>query len=181
MMKSEFRALDDENWDVETIVRMQGIRRWHMIPMLREQTLAEHSFNVAALHYVIRMRIDPSGNYTHPMAGAALFHDIEEAFTGDIPTPTKKFLNGHAELREMTLHPIFDFQEGDAFEQSLLKLCDLADGIRHVNKFGIGRTAIHAGAGLREQYGKVLDRIRKVTVDETYWKIVNVVEKYIEA
>jgi hypothetical protein len=177
---NEFRALDDVNWDVETIVRMQGIRRWHMIPVLREQTLAEHSFNVAALHYVIRMRLDPSGGYAHPMAGAALFHDIEEAFTGDIPTPTKKFLSGHTELREMTVHPTFDFQEGDTFDQMLLKICDLADGIRHIKHFGIGQPAKHAEIGLREQYGKVCDRIHKITVEETYWKIVDTVGVYIE-
>lgn len=138
---------------MEAIVRFAAVKRWHMIDTTKTQSLAEHSANVALLaRYIAAKAPDMYFGSSVAVAGYALVHDLEEVFTGDIPTLTKRHLSGIKELEEAVLPGIFRLNPPDSQRvKTLIKICDLADGIRFIKIYGIGTTAAWASAGLEKQ------------------------------
>lgn len=68
------------------------VKRFHGVPLINEQTDAEHMFGVA--HLVAIMALDaPSKDgcgLTVPLLMAALCSDLPEWITGDMPAPSKR-------------------------------------------------------------------------------------------
>jgi 5'-deoxynucleotidase YfbR-like HD superfamily hydrolase len=69
-----------------------GIRRWHIWPVLQQQTVAEHSWNVAR----VLLAIWPDA--PRELIVEALFHDCGEIATGDPPSTLKR---RYPDLREI--------------------------------------------------------------------------------
>lgn len=59
-------------------------RRCHIKETIGHQTVGEHSYNVAMLCWHLCDR-EPSAN----LLKAAMFHDLAESVTGDVPAPVK--------------------------------------------------------------------------------------------
>lgn len=60
------------------------VKRWHTVQTLKEETVAQHTYGV------ISMLVDLcNGKPSAKLLMAALYHDIAEQFTGDIPATTK--------------------------------------------------------------------------------------------
>jgi hypothetical protein len=68
---------------VDTIRSGGAVKRYHTVPTVGEQTVAAHSWGVA----VILIRILPFCSKN--LLIAALFHDVAEKWTGDIPADAK--------------------------------------------------------------------------------------------
>lgn len=89
-------------------LNLHNIRRFQTHRMQASKSVAEHSFRMAVV-------------YTY-LGGteilAALSHDIEEAHTGDLPSPIKKHLKGLEYFEAM--RPQFQ----DLMQQKLGKLAD---------------------------------------------------------
>ena len=73
--------------------RMQYIQRWGLMRNTRQENLKEHSFDVAVIAHSLALihnnilglpKIDPLLTM-----GEALYHDVTEIITGDMPTPIK--------------------------------------------------------------------------------------------
>ena len=79
-----------------------GVRRYHTWPVHRQQTVAEHSWNVARIVSTIWPEA-PANVLLY-----CLFHDVGEIATGDIPFPVK------AENPE--LKTVLDRLEGEAVD-----------------------------------------------------------------
>lgn len=143
-------------------MRLHSVKRWHMIDTTRQQTLAEHSANVAMLAYMIAKKA-PIHFFGDPawVATAALVHDVPEAFTGDVPTHTKPHITGLDELEEAVTHPLFKVMTTQDVE-ALIKMCDLADGIRFIRLHGVDATARHAREGLEQQFRQRGDVLAEV-------------------
>lgn len=149
---TDFRVDTDIPSGLEAVARFQSIKRWHMIDTSRQQSIAEHSANVALLCYHIAHTAPEV--YFGPGIGVllpALTHDFEEVFMGDIPTHTKKYLGGIDELERHLLPPEYRTDAHNPNVRLLIKLADLADGIRFIERHGLDRVAIWAGDGLRVQ------------------------------
>lgn len=74
--------------------RMKYISRWGLMRNTRLETLSEHSFETAVIaHALALMRRRRFGGDISPERAAvlALFHDVTEIITGDLPTPVKYF------------------------------------------------------------------------------------------
>ena len=84
-----------ENAFYALAARMRNIRRWGLMRNSFEENLLEHSQMTAVLaHALALIRRDVFGRDADPdrAAAAALFHDMSEIITGDMPTPVK-YLN----------------------------------------------------------------------------------------
>ncbi len=84
-----------ENAFYALAARMRNIRRWGLMRNSFEENLLEHSQMTAVLaHALAVIRRDVFGRCAEPekAAAAALFHDMSEILTGDMPTPVK-YLN----------------------------------------------------------------------------------------
>ncbi|MBQ5778067.1 MAG: 5'-deoxynucleotidase [Oscillospiraceae bacterium] len=76
------------------IYRMKYISRWSLMRNTRTENLAEHSFHVSVLaHALAVISRDVFGEDINPdrAASAALYHDMPEILTGDLPTPIKYY------------------------------------------------------------------------------------------
>ena len=81
-----------ENAFFALAARMRNIRRWGLMRNSFEENLLEHSQMTAVLaHALAVIRRDVFGLDADPdgAAAAALFHDMSEIITGDMPTPVK--------------------------------------------------------------------------------------------
>lgn len=137
---------------IESIVRFQSVKRWHMVDTTRQQTLAEHSANVAMLVMLIQRTCpDIYFGTGGSLVSYALLHDIEEVFVGDIPTPTKRVFGIDPDRFDDVIPHQFRLGEYRPEDKIMVKLCDLADGIRFIRRYGIGRIADHADMGLSLQ------------------------------
>jgi 5'-deoxynucleotidase YfbR-like HD superfamily hydrolase len=75
-------AIDDK---VRIDTRLAGqLRRYHTWPVIGQQTIAEHTWNLLRIYFCICDKVDPH------MVFHITFHDIGEHFTGDIPYPVKR-------------------------------------------------------------------------------------------
>ncbi len=66
------------------------VPRWVVVPMLREQTVSDHSWRVAMIAVVLAGRIGMTAEQVNAIAFMAMGHDLEEATTGDIPSTQKE-------------------------------------------------------------------------------------------
>jgi 5'-deoxynucleotidase len=74
--------------------RMKFIRRWGLMRSTYPENIQEHSLRVALIAHalaVIRNRLFGGGADPQRAALLALFHDVGEVLTGDLPTPVKQF------------------------------------------------------------------------------------------
>ena len=76
--------------DIKTQMRLAHVRRWHIVQVDREQSVAEHTCRVQLLAQEIAERagLDPVAMYK--TIRWALWHDMPEVVLGDLPTPTKR-------------------------------------------------------------------------------------------
>lgn len=162
---------------LESVMRIQAVKRWHMIDTTRTQNLAEHSANVAmlAMLIVLTAPIEFFDTYTY-VGAVALVHDLPEAFTGDIPSHTKKLIQG-VDALEKLVTPRGFILEARTSTMMLIKMCDIADGIRFIRLHGVDMTAGHAQEGLEEQILKIFQSAEQ----EYHWPahVITHVKDYI--
>ncbi len=75
--------------NINDILLSQTIKRWTIVATVKDQSLAEHLFNVSMIARAIcaEMQIDDTFVIKY-----ALDHDLDEVMTGDIPSPAKSRL-----------------------------------------------------------------------------------------
>jgi 5'-deoxynucleotidase len=74
------------------VARTKNIDRWALMRNAEKENVQEHSHMVSVLaHALATIRRDIYGKSCSPekCAVAAIFHDVPEIFTGDMPTPVK--------------------------------------------------------------------------------------------
>jgi 5'-deoxynucleotidase YfbR-like HD superfamily hydrolase len=174
MLKSHFAY--NTMPEIEAVMRLQAVKRWHMIETTRTQTLAEHTANVAILATTIARTAPVMFFQTATVALGALVHDLSEAFLGDIPTHTKRLMQDLSSIEASVLTQAHSqlILKGGSPESRLLKLCDIIDGIRFIRIHGVDVTAKHAQEGLEEQLAQ---RLGEVALDWPLEVFHHVVER----
>jgi len=102
-----------------------AVVRYHTLRTNRKQSVAEHSHGVAMLV----LHVYPEAEVG--VLKAALYHDLSEVVTGDIPA-TSKWLSPVLAHEENLLADVFRDKYGlrldlTAFEKHLLKWCDMME------------------------------------------------------
>lgn len=76
------------------LFKMKNISRWGLMYNTRPENLSEHSMECALLTHALAMignhRFHKS-YHAEKLLSAALFHDMNEILTGDLPTPVKYY------------------------------------------------------------------------------------------
>ena len=120
-------------------LRAQHIKRWTIVATAKEQSLAEHTFNVTmmAREFCKQMEIDDV-----TMMKAAMEHDLDEIFTGDIPTPAKERFRD-AGIEPATIEgPQKNVEALDPDLKQVLKCLDILESVHFLGDFGIGKRAV---------------------------------------
>ncbi|MFD1428118.1 5'-deoxynucleotidase [Kroppenstedtia sanguinis] len=97
------------------LFRLRLIQRWNLMRTVMPENVAEHSYHVAVLtHALCTIATEIHGKEV-PVERAvtlALFHDVTEVITGDIPGPVKhhnpRILKGFRELESLAADRLFD-------------------------------------------------------------------------
>ncbi len=88
------RTMFDDK-DIYYARRLSHVPRWAVMPTVRRQSVAEHTFHVAMLAgWLVQFYPVPPGvtqlQFEADVLYKSLAHDLNEAVTGDHPSPTKK-------------------------------------------------------------------------------------------
>jgi len=97
--------------------RMKYINRWGLMRNLRNENLTEHSAECAMLSHALALvgnRYFGKNYNADRIAVYALYHDMSEIFTGDLPTPVKYF--------NESIRDSYKSLERNALENALSKL-----------------------------------------------------------
>lgn len=85
--------------------RMKFIKRWQLMRSVRDENIMEHSQSVAMLtHALCEIENHVFGGKVNAEKAVlfALYHEVSEVMTGDLPTPVKYFNNSiHGEYEKL--------------------------------------------------------------------------------
>lgn len=122
---------------IDVLMDCQHVKRWSMVGTNKESNVASHSFNVAVIAMAIAKKMPLTGDPEHSICYYAITHDVAEAYTGDIPTPTK------TRMKKEGFNP--DAMEGMAQEevasehfQKIIKAADLIDNYVFIREHAVG-------------------------------------------
>ena len=105
----------------------QHVKRWSLVATTAESTVASHSFNVAVLAMAIRKQMRNTIDIdVKDVCYYAILHDIDEVFTGDIPTPTKTAMRAQG-VEPNTLFPGQEVAEPTDKVRAVVKMADLIE------------------------------------------------------
>lgn len=167
---------------VDMAYEAQYVKRWSMLSTTADSTVASHSFNVAILAMAIhRKMMNTIPISIYELCYYAVLHDIEEVYTGDIPTPTKvKMRELGFDPNEMSDCPCPEVQPTGMI-RDIIKIADLIDNWFWIKNNGTGGRSfavaneVHgrllvamagAGADLRAGAQKVIQYIQGRTSNE---------------
>lgn len=113
--------------------RLSVVKRWSVVSTLRQQSVAEHSFNVIIIAERVALNwfqiTDPVRLYY--ITRRARYHDYYESVTGDAPTYMKRFINeaaAHLEI-EANLTEDIDIGVEHELDRIIVKIADFLDAL----------------------------------------------------
>lgn len=116
---------------------MAYVPRWAILRRNRHQFLAEHSYFTAIYADQVARLIGWKGDYAK-LFRYALYHDLEETITGDIPGPAKRAAWNSAKAEEH-VHPVlrakFGADVAEALREKTPEICSIvsfADSVEEV-------------------------------------------------
>lgn len=141
-------------------LRSGHVRRWHIVAVAREQTIADHMYRVGVIAEEILKRLgmfDWDSNLTLNVMRWAAIHDRHEFRLGDLPTPGKDAIRmelvGTYGGDAITLAAAKLDPEAEELRQCveqggecplaghIVKYADLLEAMNYVGIFGCGRHA----------------------------------------
>ena len=102
------------------LFRMKNINRWGLMYNTRNENLSEHSMECAVLAHALALignrRFGKKINAERVLS-AALFHDMNEVLTGDLPTPVKYYNDSikesYKDIERISLEKMFALLDED--------------------------------------------------------------------
>ena len=127
--------MSDFNIHAAEALRAKDVNRWHMVHVDRVQSVAEHTYSVAVIACYLAHKMGKS-HLQKDVIALALTHDMEEVFTGDIPTPVK---NAYPENFDYNTD-FYGLQYADeAYE--IVKMADTIEATIFISEHGRGSHA----------------------------------------
>ncbi len=146
------------------------VPRWAIVRTTRTQNVAEHSFFVAV--YTMQIcRFIGRLDLAHESMGYALWHDVDECITGDIPGPTKhKIVDPWAEMEfiEKNMNGRFGksawYKDVGDEAKAVVKAADMAEEILFLaGELAMGNT--HVGAIVENTRVRMIKAFKNLPCD----------------
>lgn len=155
-------------------LRTGHLRRWHMVRVLRDQTLAEHNALVQLIAIEVADQLISATRLPSAVATSfkleimqwALWHDMPEVITGDLSSPIKSM------LKKSSSEPLLDQIENsidDEYKQmsenstptvrAIVKFADLYEAINFLHIEGHGYRAQAIERELNDRMQEHIDSI----------------------
>ena len=142
--------------NVQDALRAQHTKRWTLVNTAKDQSIAEHMFNVAMIARHICAKAGIHGDEQNQITMAALLHDIDEVVTGDIPAPTKgrirHQLGKDVNDLEVTVDLHHKGNNNGSVIETIIKYADYIESIWFIDENGIGRHAGRVGRDLVDAF-----------------------------
>lgn len=135
-------------------LRMSEVHRWQIVDCIRSQSIAEHSYRVwvLAMDLYDFVTTTPHNAFDRDSVSKwALDHDLDEVFTGDIPSTAKDKLEMISpgimhKLKEAVLQntvpgacaEIRGVKESVAY--SIVKIADIVEAILFITRYAVSKT-----------------------------------------
>lgn len=102
------------------LFRMKNITRWGLMYNTRSENLSEHSMECAVLAHALALIANQKFGKkisSERVLSAALFHDMNEVLTGDLPTPVKYYnesiKDSYKEIERISLDKMLSLLDED--------------------------------------------------------------------
>lgn len=135
---------------IQDILLASNVKRWGIVNTIGTQSVAEHSFNVTMIARAIAAELNMKDEC---IIKYALDHDLDEIFTGDIPTPAKERLNIGRSYNGKSYGNL------SSEEAMVVKLADMIDGLYFIIDNQIGRHAHIVTESMISKYEQYCDLI----------------------
>lgn len=167
--------------NMRDIARAGHVTRWHSVRTAREQTLAEHQYQVAMIARELCARMIPQASDSERLTllEYCLVHDVPELLTGDIPSPMKRRLEHMLAspealaVLEASLYPPLKVLQtklyGTAYE-AIARIADYIDAIVFIAEEGIGTHATVVRHKLEFSLNDYIERVSRV-FDGYDWRV----------
>ena len=115
------------------LFQMKNIARWGLMYNTRQENLSEHSMECAVIAHALALignthfnkKLDPTR-----ILSAALYHDMNEVLTGDLPTPIKYYnesiKESYKDIERISLEKMLSLLDEDVARE-YKKLLDLSE------------------------------------------------------
>ena len=161
---------------LEQKLRTAHVKRWQIVRVGREQSLAEHHYLV---YHITRKAMDvvyggrPPAHEVIDAVEWALMHDIPEVVTGDIATPAKRAMREAVQHDDPVRRVEIQLDEDYSYLYlklkgeyphllCVVKLCDIIEAMRFLAFEGQGRQSDEALFGLHAAYLDIIDECVRI-------------------
>lgn len=131
---------------LKQVLRASHVRRWGIVATSRDQSVAEHQYNVCMIARALCKRV---GIADDEIIKAALEHDLDEVIFGDIPSPMKATLL--ADGVDINSYVANQMRPLTKFQLHILKTADLLDAYLFLKDHAVGSHAIKVCREVRER------------------------------
>lgn len=172
-IKQRFRGVANQTeTPMADIANMAHVQRWHASHVSRPQTLAEHVCLVTMYAHRLLQKINPNHSEADALALVlyALFHDLSESVLGDMPTPSKRYLES---MFPMGQSPLDELEEMVCPEQAkyshavkgtylahIGKLADILDAMHFIGLEGKGPRGEMVFKGRMKAYDDLIEKAK---------------------
>lgn len=127
---------------IKDLMRVSHVKRWQIVRVGREQTLAEHLYRVFLLVREFGPLVGLTPEEVKAAEEFALVHDLPEIMTGDIASPVKSHLPPLDHIEATFTRQHIDAMAACTRKSlKLVKLCDLIEAAVFLEVEGIGQHA----------------------------------------
>jgi hypothetical protein len=149
-----FQVKNPTPYTAADVYHATHVDRWHNADVMRNQTIAEHTYCVKMLARFILDAIHPTATCEDKLLTSdyADWHDMPETATGDPSTPLKRIIEKmfkglgskespfeHIETQICPQYAVLASQVKGTYISRLVKLADILDAAKFISVHGAGR------------------------------------------
>lgn len=145
---------------IQDLMRIQDIKRWTVVNTARQQSVAEHTCLVffLAVEIATRLGVKWNSDTAREIGMKAMLHDIDEIYTGDIPTPAKQRMCGKCKSQ---LSVEADKQKTKQHEKwlidTIVKMADIIETTEFIGQYAEGIHAVQVMAHMVNERYKFME------------------------